>query len=345
MNSATPQESPQCFVIAEAGVNHNGDTDTALKLVDAAADAGADAVKFQTFKAETLVRPGAAKAEYQRRATGDGDQFSMLKQLEMSDEMHRAVIQRCEERAIEFMSTPFDLASARYLHDLGMRRIKIPSGEINNIPLLRELARFGHALILSTGMADLDEVSEAVGAIRAVAGEDCDLTVLHCTSNYPADFADLNLRAMRTIEARLQVSVGYSDHSPGIAVPIAAVALGARVVEKHFTLDRAMAGPDHKASLTVMELAEMVRMIRQTEAALGSPEKKPADSELPIRRLVRKSVTLVRPIAAGVRLVAEDLALLRPADGLPPAMLEQTIGRKVARDLPAGTSLTKDDLA
>jgi sialic acid synthase SpsE len=226
-----------------------------------------------------------------------------------------------------------------------MRRIKIPSGEINNIPLLRELARFGHALILSTGMADLDEVSEAVGAIRAVAGEDCDLTVLHCTSNYPADFADLNLRAMRTIEARLQVSVGYSDHSPGIAVPIAAVALGARVVEKHFTLDRAMAGPDHKASLTVMELAEMVRMIRQTEAALGSPEKKPADSELPIRRLVRKSVTLVRPIAAGVRLVAEDLALLRPADGLPPAMLEQTIGRKVARDLPAGTSLTKDDLA
>ena len=341
----TARPASACFVIAEAGVNHNGSIETALALVDAAAETGADAIKFQTFRAEALVRPGAAKAEYQERETGAGDQFSMLRGLEMSEEMHAAVFARCSARGIEFMSTPFDIASAHYLRELGMRRFKIPSGEITNFPLLEELAGFGRPLILSTGMASLEEVRAAVTAIRAAAAQGCDLTVLHCTSNYPADYADLNLRAMATIAEEIGVPVGYSDHSLGIAVPIAATAMGAAVIEKHFTLDRSMPGPDHKASLTVAELGEMIRAIRQVEAALGSPEKRPMPSELPVRALVRKSVTLVRPVAAGAPLVAEDLALLRPGDGLPPARLRDTVGRSLVRDLPAGTTLQESDLA
>lgn len=311
------------FVIAEAGVNHNGSDELALKLVDAAAACGADAVKFQTFRADKLVVPGARKAEYQQRATGDGDQHGMLKRLEMSEALHVALIERCSAVGIEFMSTPFDEEAADFLVGLGMRRIKIPSGEIVNHPLLRHLAAKGLPLILSTGMADLEEVREAVAVIaqaRAGAGHEQPLadvlTILHCTSNYPAACSDVNLRAMQTIADATGVPVGYSDHTLGLAVSTAAVALGARVIEKHFTLDKSMEGPDHGASLSVEELAALIRQIRDVEAALGSSVKAPSASELPVRALVRRSVTAHGPIRAGATVRAEDLVLLRPGGGI-----------------------------
>jgi N,N'-diacetyllegionaminate synthase len=268
------------FIIAEAGVNHNGSDELALQLVDAAARCGADAVKFQTFSADKLVRPGAEKAEYQKRETGDGDQHAMLKALEMSDPLHINLVNRCKSLGLEFMSTPFDEDAVDFLLNLGMKRIKVPSGEITNEPFLRFLAAKGVPLIVSTGMATMDEIKRAVEVITAArqdAGHtaplpDC-LTILHCTSNYPAKCSDVNLRAMQTIADETGVLVGYSDHTLGLAVSTAAVALGAKVIEKHFTLDRDLPGPDHKASLTPDELAQLVRQIRDVETALGSPIK------------------------------------------------------------------------
>lgn len=340
-----------CFIIAEAGVNHNGDADTALKLVDVAAECGADAVKFQTFVAERLVRPGADKAEYQRETTGSGDQFSMLKALELSPDMYRHLFVRCEERGIEFMSTPFDEEAALFLKELGMKRFKIPSGEITNLPFLAALARLDMPLILSTGMADLAEIQIAIAHLVATRREtglpepiEGWLTVLHCTSNYPAKFSDLNLRALPTIAVATNVPVGYSDHSSGIAVAGAAVALGATVLEKHFTLDRDMPGPDHRASLEPHELKAMVEQVRAVEAALGSAEKRPSNSELPVRDLVRRSVTLVRDVKAGERFAVEDLTLLRPGNGIQPAHLAAVRGRSAARDLSAGSTLEWSDI-
>jgi N,N'-diacetyllegionaminate synthase len=340
------------FIIAEAGVNHNGNDQLALQLVDEAARCGADAVKFQTFSAAKLVRPGAAKAEYQQRETGAGDQFSMLKALEMSPELHRRLIARCDQLGIEFMSTPFDEEAADFLLELGMRRIKIPSGEITNLPFLAFLAAKGVPLIMSTGMAELAEIETAVatiGAARAGAGfvEPLAqvLTILHCTSNYPAQCGDVNLRAMQTIAAATACPVGYSDHTLGLAVSTAAVALGARVIEKHFTLDRELPGPDHKASLSIAELAALVRQIRDVEQALGSARKAPTASELPVRELVRRSVTTARALRAGEPLTAADLVLLRPGNGIAPAALEQLPGRVLARDLDAGSTLQWQDLA
>lgn len=339
------------FIIAEAGVNHNGSDALAIELVEAAARCGADAVKFQTFSAEKLVRPGAEKAEYQKRETGAGDQFSMLKALEMSADLHRRLIQRCKELNIEFMSTPFDEAAADFLLELGMRRIKVPSGEITNIPFLEFLAAKGVPLIVSTGMATLAEIQAAVATIAAtrtkagIAGSlDDALTILHCTSNYPAQYADVNLRAMQTIAAATACPVGYSDHTLGIAISTAAVALGARVIEKHFTMDRDLPGPDHKASLTTEELAAMVQQIRAVEQALGSAVKEPTASELPVRQLVRRSVTTVRALRAGELLGADDVVLLRPGNGIPPAELGAVAGRAVLRDIPAGTTLQWLDL-
>jgi len=339
------------FVIAEAGVNHNGSDELALKLVEAAAACGADAVKFQTFRADKLVVPGARKAEYQQRATGDGDQYDMLKRLEMSRELHVALIERCNALGIEFMSTPFDEEAADFLVGLGMRRIKVPSGEIVNHPLLRYLASTGLPLIVSTGMADLREVREAVEVIaeaRARAGHTQPLaevlTILHCTSNYPAACADVNLRAMRTIAQETKMAVGYSDHTLGLAVSTAAVALGATVIEKHFTLDKSLPGPDHGASLSVEELAALIRQIRDVEAALGSDVKAPSASELPVRALVRRSVTTHRAVAAGAALQAEDVVLLRPGTGIPPRDFEAVVGRKAKRALAAGVTLNWDDL-
>lgn len=334
------------FVIAEAGVNHNGSDELALQLVDMAAASGTDAVKFQTFKADKLVRQGTQKAEYQKQQTGNGDQHTMLRQLEMSEELHHKLLKRCQEKNIEFMSTPFDEESADFLLDLGMRRIKIPSGEITNHPLLAYLASKNVPMIMSTGMASLDEVQEAVEVIRAtreqagfVAPLSTMLTLLHCTSNYPTAPGDVNLRAMQTMAAETGLPVGYSDHTAGFAIPTAAVSLGAQVIEKHFTLDRNLPGPDHKASLEPSELAAMVAQIRDVEAALGSPIKQPTPGELPVRDLVRRSVTLTRSIEAGSPIHRDDLALLRPGTGIPPKDLMKVIGKITVRNLLAGETL------
>jgi N,N'-diacetyllegionaminate synthase len=338
------------FIIAEAGVNHNGSDELAIQLVDTAARCGADAVKFQTFTADKLVRRGAAKAAYQMAATGEGDQHSMLAALELTAAMHRALFDRCVLRGIEFMSTPFDEDAADFLIALGMRRIKIPSGEITNHPFLRHLARKDVPLILSTGMATLSEIEDATAVIRAerkaggLRGPLAEmLTVLHCTSNYPAAFGDVNLRAMRTIADAIQVPVGYSDHTLGIAVSTAAVALGATVIEKHFTLDKAMPGPDHQASLAPDELAALIGQIRAVEQALGDPRKQPTVAELPVRELVRRSVTSSRDLAAGEPLQPGDVCLLRPGIGIPPRELDYVVGRALKRPVTAGTTLHWSD--
>jgi N,N'-diacetyllegionaminate synthase len=339
------------FIIAEAGVNHNGREDLALALVEQAQRSGADAVKFQTFSADKLVRPGAEKAEYQQKATGAGDQHAMLKSLEMSEELHRALFARCNALGIEFMSTPFDESAAEFLVDLGMRRIKIPSGEINNEPFLAFLAKFDLPLILSTGMATIAEITRAVqviGDARAAAGlvapMEAMLTILHCTSNYPAAYADVNLRAMQSIGRETGMPIGYSDHTTGIAVSPAAVAMGATVIEKHFTLDRDLPGPDHAASLSLDELRDMVAQIRAIEAALGSAEKGPTKRELPVRALVRRSVTSARAIRRGEVISVEDLLLLRPGNGIPPGDRDKLPGSRAARDIPAGTTLQWSDI-
>jgi N,N'-diacetyllegionaminate synthase len=339
------------FIIAEAGVNHNGSERTALQLVEVAAQCGADAVKFQTFSADKLVRAGTATAEYQKQSTGVDDQYAMLKSLEMSESMHRKLVARCEELGIEFMSTPFDHEAADFLLDLGMKRVKVPSGEITNEPFLSFLAQKGVPLIVSTGMATMDEIKRAVEVIRGtreragLPGALSDyLTILHCTSNYPAACGDVNLLAMPTIRTETLLPVGYSDHTLGIAVSTAAVALGATVIEKHFTLSREMTGPDHKASLTPDELRALVGSIRDVEAAMGSPIKAPTTSELPIRALVRRSVTTARDVKAGQPLSATELCLLRPGTGIVPAELDAVVGRAAARDLPAGTTINWDDL-
>ena len=340
------------FIIAEAGVNHNGDEQLALQLVDTAARCGADAVKFQTFSADKLVTASAAKAEYQKSATGDGGQHAMLKALEMSPELHNKIVARCRAAGIEFMSTPFDAEAADFLLGLGMERIKVPSGELTNDPFLAFLGAKGVPLIVSTGMATLAEIEHAVGVIgraRASAGHTAPLaeavTILHCTSNYPAQCADVNLRAMRTIGAATGLPVGYSDHTLGLSVSTAAVALGATVIEKHFTLDVNLPGPDHQASLTPEQLAALVQQIRDVEQALGSSEKAPTASEWPIRSLVRRSVTLVRPLAAGAALSADDVVLLRPGTGITPGEMASAMGRRAARDLEAGTTLQWQDFA
>lgn len=339
------------FIIAEAGVNHNGDEALAMRLVDIAAHCGADAVKFQTFSADKLVAKGTAKASYQARETGDGDQHSMLRALELSDAAHLRLAQSCERQGIEFMSTPFDETAADMLLGLGMRRIKVPSGELTNLPFLRFLATKAVPLILSTGMADLQEIDRAVQEVKAVWAQlghspSADaLTLLHCTSNYPAEFKDVNLNAMQTIGREISVPIGYSDHTLGIAVSTAAVALGATVIEKHFTIDKRMSGPDHRASLNPDELKAMVDSIRAVEQCLGSANKAPTATELPIRALVRRSVTLLRDLEADATIRPEDVALLRPGTGIPPADLERVTGRQTRHALTAGTTLTWSDLA
>jgi N,N'-diacetyllegionaminate synthase len=339
------------FIIAEAGVNHNGDEKMALALVEAAVKSGADAVKFQTFSADKLTRKGAEKAEYQKQATGDGDQHGMLKALEMSEKLHQRLFSRCAELGIEFMSTAFDEESLDFLVALGVKRIKVPSGEITNAPLLRHMAGKGLPLIVSTGMAELDEVVAAVDVIRAarIAHGFAEplaemVTILHCTSNYPTESADVNLRAMNTMARTTGLPVGYSDHTLGLAVSTGAVALGATVIEKHFTLDSELPGPDHKASLEPDQLGALVRQIRDVEAALGSDVKAPTASELPVRELVRRSVTTVRSLAAGATVGKDDVTLMRPGTGIPPIDLDKVIGRKSARNISAGETLTWSDI-
>jgi N-acetylneuraminate synthase len=322
------------LIIAEAGVNHDGNLAKALELVRLAAEAGADIVKFQTFTADRLVTPTAAKAAYQIETTGAGEsQWAMLKRLELSVDDYRALIVECERCGVEFLSTPFDEGAADLLAELGVRRFKIPSGEATNLPFLAHVARFGKPVILSTGMCDLDEVAAAVATIRA--NGDPPLTILHCVTAYPAAAADCNLRAMATMASAFGVPVGFSDHTVGCAVGWAAVALGARVIEKHFTYDPSAEGPDHRASLAPAELTAFVAGIRAIESALGDGVKRPVAEEVANIAAARKSVVTTRAIAAGTAFAAADLAVRRPGTGFPPAALAGLIGRRAARDLPA----------
>ncbi|MHA6732231.1 N-acetylneuraminate synthase [Devosia sp. A369] len=339
------------FIIAEAGVNHNGDPLLARRLVEVAAASGANAVKFQSFSADKLTARGAEKAEYQKRATGDGDQYEMLKALEMSSELHHDLARLCRDLGIEFMSTAFDEQSLDLLVELGIARIKVPSGELTNHPFIRAMARKNLPLIVSTGMAALEEVEAAVAVIaaeRRAAGfpepmQDV-VTILHCTSNYPAAVEDVNLNAMLTMGKATNLPVGYSDHTLGLTVSTAAVAMGARVIEKHFTLDKGMPGPDHAASLEPDELTALVNSIRDVEAAMGDGIKSPSASELPVRALVRRSVTAARAIPAGTLLDVADVTLMRPGTGIAPAELDAVFGRRAAHDIAAGQTLIWADL-
>jgi len=333
-----------CFIIAEAGVNHNGELELAEQLVGAAVEAGADAVKFQTFKAERVVSRVAPKADYQLSTTDTGEsQLEMVRRLELSADAHRRLHTCCAERNILFMSSPFDEESADLLNELGVAAFKIPSGEITNLPFLRYVARMGRPLIVSTGMSNLAEVATAVRAVEETGNKE--LALLHCVSNYPANPADINLRAMHTMAAAFGVPVGYSDHTRGLTVALAAVAMGASVIEKHFTLSRDMVGPDHKASLEPHELAELVYNIRTVEAALGDGRKEPAASEANTASVARKSLVAAEHIPAGTSLTDRLIAVMRPGTGFPPAMKSCLIGRTVQLDVAAGELFTPEMFA
>lgn len=318
------------FIIAEAGVNHNGDIKLAKKLVDVAVDAGADAVKFQTFKAETLVCKNAKKADYQLETTdGEESQFEMLKKLELTKEMHEELILYCRKKQIMFLSTPFDIESVALLNDYGIEIMKIPSGEITNYPYLKAVGETGKRVILSTGMSTMDEIEEAVKVLKNYGA--CDITLLHCNTEYPTPMKDVNLLAMCTMKNRVNLPVGYSDHTEGIEIPIAAVALGATVIEKHFTLDRNMEGPDHKASLEPKELKQMVKAIRNIEQALGTGKKEPSESEKKNIQVVRKSIVAKCDIAEGEVFTEENLTTKRPGNGLTPMVWNDVIGKRAMK--------------
>ena len=329
------------FVIAEAGVNHNGVLSSAFELIDVAAHAGADAVKFQTFIAEKTISASAAKAEYQKLSTGaEESQLEMARRLEISFDDFRKLKTHCDQRGIMFLSTPFDFESVDFLHSLGVPAFKISSGDLTNHPLLQRVAAKGLPVIISTGMGDLDEVDEAIKVVRAAGNNE--IALLQCITNYPADPADVNLRAMQTMAQAFDVPVGYSDHTLGIEVALAAAALGACVIEKHFTLDRSLPGPDHQASLEPRELEAMVAGIRKVEAALGSGLKTPAASELSNAAVARRSLVAARDLKAGEMMTADLIELKRPGTGLPPKMLDQVLGKTVRVDLKAGTLLELD---
>jgi N,N'-diacetyllegionaminate synthase len=326
----------KAVIIAEAGVNHNGDLQLAHRLIDVAAGAGADRVKFQTFSADRLVTSRAAKAPYQVRATGDGEsQHAMLHRLELSRDMHVELIDHCKARGIEFFSTGFDPASVDLLVELGATSFKIPSGEITNLPYLRHVGRHGKPVILSTGMSDLGEIEAALTVLEQSGTRRDQITVLHCTTEYPTPMAEVNLRAMLTIRDAFRVAVGYSDHTPGIEVAIAAVALGASVIEKHFTLDRTLPGPDHKASLEPAELSTMVKAVRNIELALGDGIKRPTESEAKNKPIARKSLVAARAIRAGEAFSEANLAVKRPGIGVSPMCWDRVLGRKAPRDFAA----------
>lgn len=318
------------YIIAEAGVNHNGSFDLACRLVDAAKAAGADCIKFQTFRSQNLVSRNAGKADYQKDTTGDGSQADMLTKLELSYDAFSRLKQYCEEVGITFLSTPFDLESAAFLDELGVPFWKIPSGEVTNLPYLEALAKTGRPVVMSTGMCEMDEIEAALRVLREHGT--ADIRLLHCNTEYPTPFADVNLRAMETMRNAFGVEVGYSDHTKGIEVPIAAVALGATIIEKHFTLDRNMEGPDHKASLEPDELAAMVSAIRNIEQALGSGEKTASPSERKNIAVARKSIVAKRAIKAGERLTQENLTVKRPGSGVSPMRWRDVLGTAAIRD-------------
>lgn len=320
------------FIIAEAGDNHNGKLELALQLVDKAVEAGADCVKFQTFVTENVVSKYAQKADYQKENTGkeDESQYEMIKQLELSFDQFRTIKKYCDDKGILFLSTPFDLDSIDFLEEIEIPFWKIPSGEITNLPYLVKIAKTHKDIILSTGMSTLEEVGQAITILRENgAGE---ITLLHCNTEYPTPFCDVNLRAMNTLKEMFGVEVGYSDHTLGVEVPVAAVAMGASVVEKHFTLDKNMDGPDHKASLEPEELKQMVKCIRNIEIAMGDASKQPSESEKKNISIARKSIVAKCNIKKGTILTEENLYIKRPGDGISPMRWNEVIGTKAVRN-------------
>ena len=324
------------LIIAEAGVNHNGSIDIARQLVDKAVEAGVDIIKFQTFKSEKLVSKSARQAEYQKKNIGtksDDSQLSMLKKLELSEQDHVELMAYCKQKGIKFFSTAFDMDSIDYLHSLNMGLWKIPSGEITNYPYIKKIAQYGEPVILSTGMCEMDDISAAVSVLLKYGVKREQITILHCNTEYPTPYEDVNLRAMNTIKNEFKVNVGYSDHTKGIEVPIAAVALGASVIEKHFTLDRNMEGPDHKASLEPYELKAMVSAIRNIEKAVGGDgTKHVSESERKNITIARKSIIAARDIKKGELLTEENMTVKRPGTGISPMRWEEVVGTKAIRN-------------
>lgn len=326
--------STHVLIIAEAGVNHNGSLELAKHLIDKAVEAGVDIVKFQTFKSEKLVSKAAKQAEYQQRNIGkkDESQLDMLKKLELSQADHEELIAYCKEKGIRFFSTAFDMDSIDYLHSLNMGLWKIPSGEITNYPYLRKIAKYNEPVILSTGMCELSDIEAAINVLLDFGVKKEQITILHCNTEYPTPFADVNLKAMLEIGKKFGVQIGYSDHTKGIEVPIAAVALGATVIEKHFTLDKNMDGPDHKASLEPDELKAMVNAIRNIEQALGSGHKTISPSERKNIEIARKSIVAACPIKAGELLTEENLMVKRPGNGINPMRWNEVVGTRAVQN-------------
>ena len=321
------------LIIAEAGVNHNGDLEIAKQLIDAAADAGADFVKFQTFSADRLVTRDAAKADYQAKATDSSEtQYKMLKQLELTPQMHLVLIEHCKSRNIQFFSTAFDIESIDFLLGLGLTFFKIPSGEMTNLPYLRHIGGLNKTVILSTGMSTMGDIEAAIDVLMQAGTPREKITILHCTTEYPTPMHDVNLKAMQSIQTAFGVKVGYSDHTQGIEVAIAAVAMGASVIEKHFTLDRNMSGPDHQASLEPAELKAMVVAIRNIEIALGDGIKKLTQSEAKNKPIARKSLVAKCAIKSGEIFSVENITTKRPGTGISPMQWDDVIGRKASRD-------------
>lgn len=323
------------FIIAEVGVNHDGSLEKAKAMVVAAAKAGVNAVKFQTFRAETLAIGNATKADYQQQTTGTTEnQYQMLKRLEFAGEEFLELKACCHNNHVAFLSTPFDLTSIDILAEMGMTCWKVPSGEITNLPYLKKIGALGHEIILSTGMCDIEEIRAALTILNTAGTARSKITLLHCNTEYPTPMRDVNLRAMQTLQNTFPglKGVGYSDHTLGIEVPTAAVAMGATVIEKHFTLDRSLPGPDHRASLEPRELTEMVQAIRNIEAALGDGIKKPSPSELKNKSVARKSIVAARSISVGERLCEENLAVKRPGTGISPMRWDEIIGRVAERN-------------
>lgn len=323
-----------CFIITEVGVNHNGDVELAKKLIDVAKDAGADAVKFQTFKAENVVTKNAPKADYQVKNTElNESQYDMIKKLELTEEEFKELYRYAKNKGIMFLSTPFDFESADFLEEMGVPAFKISSTDLTNLPFLEYVAEKGKSIILSTGMGTLGEIEEAVTTIRHAGNED--IVLLHCITSYPAKFESLNLRAIQTLRAEFKLPVGFSDHSLGIYAPIAAVALGAVVIEKHFTLDKNLPGPDHKASLNPEELKEMIKAIRLVESALGDGIKRLTSEEEEIKKVARRSIVAKVDIPKGNVITKEMITFKRPGIGLPPKHYREIIGKKARRNIKA----------
>lgn len=334
------------IIIAEAGVNHNGDIKIAKKLIKCAADAKADYVKFQTFNADKLVSKLAKKAKYQKNNFKDkyDTQFQMLKRLELSRSQHLQLIKYCKTLKIKFLSTAFDIDSLVMLKDLGITLFKIPSGEITNLPYLKKVAKFAKKIIISTGMCTIEDINNALNIILKEGFILSNVYILHCNTEYPTPMKDVNLNAMLTIKNVFNVDVGYSDHTQGIEVPIAAVALGAKIIEKHFTLSKKLIGPDHKASLEPLDLKEMIKSIRNIEIALGNGVKKPSNSELKNISIARKSIHMKSSIMKGEIIKEKHLIMLRPGDGIPPMKIYDIIGKKSIYNLKSGHKLKISDL-